>query len=63
MTKEVAEHHLQSGGRLISSKRLDEVYYNSITKKYILEFFQGTQLSGATTTFMWDYLPTFEIKR
>ncbi len=63
MTTKEAEHHLQSGGRLISSKRLDEVYYNSLTKQYILEFYIGNQLSGETTNFMWEFLPTFEIKR
>jgi len=57
-----AKQHLLTGGRLISSKRFDEVYYNSITEKFIIEFYIGNRLSGETSEFMWEFLPTFELK-
>ena len=61
MTREEAEFHLKSGGRLIS-RRLDEVFFNSITSEFRIEFYQGNQLSGETMNFMWEYLLTFKKK-
>jgi hypothetical protein len=62
MIRRDIEIFLRSGGRLISKKRLDEVYYNSIEKKYLIDFYIGNRLSGETSEFMWEFLNTFKKK-
>lgn len=62
MDRKEAEDYLKNGGRLVSKKRLDEVYYNSVKDEYRIQFYIGNQLSKETAPFMWEFLPTF-IKR